>query len=121
MKMALLRVLCSAVLVLLSAASSAVAKDPDCARTTGWAANMAFGQLKNAGITNNEQVDFAKTRVVRMASERIGKDLYRQVHHITFIEKTGKTIDVITVNDASSEECSMSDVDVYVIGKHLKP
>jgi hypothetical protein len=108
-----------ALLILLP--SSAIAKNPDCAGTNRWATQIAFATLKNAGITNNERVDFAKTRTVRIASERIGKDLYRQVHRITFTEKSGHAIDVITVNDASSQECSMSGVDVYVIAKRFGP
>lgn len=108
------------VLALFAAlASSAVAKDPDCAGIDGWATSMAFVHLKNAGITDNSKLDFTKTRTVRLASEKIGKDLYRQVHHVTFTEKSGKTIEVITSNDASSEECSMSGVEVYVVSKRL--
>lgn len=86
---------------------------------------MAFGHLKNAGITDNYKLDFTKTKVIRLASEKIGKDpyfgedLYRQVHHITFTEKTGKTIEVITINDASNVECSMSGVDVFVVSQRL--
>ena len=98
---------------------AADAKNPDCAGINRWATRMAFAELKNAGITENDKVDFAQTRTVRLASEKIGKDLYRQVHHITFTEKSGKIIEVITVNDASSQECSMSGVEVYVIAKHL--
>jgi len=108
------------VLVLLAAlASSAVAKDPDCTGVESWATSMAFVHLKNAGITDNGKLDFTKTKTVRLASEKIGKDLYRQVHHVTFTEKSGKTIEVITSNDASSEECSMSGVEVYVVSKRL--
>lgn len=80
---------------------------------------MAFVHLKNAGITDNNKLDFTKTRTIRLASEKIGKDLYRQIHHITFIEASGNTIEVITSNKASHEECSMSGVDVYVISRHL--
>ena len=80
---------------------------------------MAFTFLKNAGITDNSKVDFSKTKVVRLASEQIGKDLYRQVHYITFFEKSSEIISVITVNDASMEECSMSEVEVYQVKERL--
>lgn len=95
------------------------AKDPDCTGVDQWPTSMAFVHLKNAGITDNNKLDFSKTKTVRLASEKIGKDLYRQVHRITFIEKSGNTIEVITVNEASKEECSMSDVDVFVVSQHL--
>lgn len=106
--------------LLLLSVSIALAKDPDCAGVERWATKMAFVQLKNSGITDNSKLDFTKTKTVRFASEKIGEDLYRQIHHVTFTEKSGKTIEVITVNDASNEECSMSDVDVFVVAKHLE-
>lgn len=80
---------------------------------------MAFVHLKNAGITNNEKLDFSKTQTTRLASEKIGKDLYRQIHRVVFFEKPGNTIEVITSNEASNQECSMSGVNVFVISKHL--
>ena len=80
---------------------------------------MAFTHLKNAGLIYNETTDFKKTKVVRIASEKIGKDLYRQVHDIVFSETDGSKIEVVTVNDASHDECSMSGVEVYVISNRL--
>ena len=97
------------------------AKDPDCTSVDGWATSMAFVHLKNAGITDNYKVDFSKTKTIRLASEKIGKDLYRQIHHVTFTENSGSTIEVITMNDASHQECSMSGVDVFVVSKYLGP
>ena len=95
------------------------AKDPDCTGPNRWPANMAFVHLKNAGATNNDQLDFSKTHSSRVASEKIGKDLFRQVHLVTFAKKNGGTIEVLTVSDASHEECSMGPVDVFLISKHL--
>jgi hypothetical protein len=83
------------VVVLGALASSAIAATPDCSGVNRWATNMAFGALKNAGITNNDKVDFTKTKTVRLASEKIGKDLYRQVHLVTFTEKSGQTIEAL--------------------------
>ena len=105
--------------LLIASTSMALAKDPDCSGTNRWPTNMAFVHLKNAGITDNSKLDFTKTKTIRLASEKIGKDLYRQVHIVTFTEKSGKTIEVITVNNASEEECSMSDVEVFVVSHHL--
>ena len=76
---------------------------------------MAFVHLKNAGITTNNKIDFNKTKTIRLASEKIGNDLYRQIHHVIFTEKSNNIIEVITNNEASSVECSMSSVKVYVI------
>jgi len=101
------------------ASSSVFAASPDCSGTEGWATSMAFVHLKNAGITNNDELDFDKTKTIRLASEKTGKDLYRQIHLVTFTKKSGETIQVITNNDASHEECSMSGVEVYLVSKVL--
>ena len=95
------------------------ARNPNCAGVERWPTQSALVNLKNAGITDNEKLDFTKTKTMRLASEQIGKNLYRQVHRVIFTEKSGKTIEIITVNNASSEECSMSDVDVFVVSQHL--
>jgi len=81
---------------------------------------MAFVYLKNAGITDNAKVDFSKTITVRLASEKIGKDLYHQVYDVKYTEKSGNVIEVIAIHDASFEECSMTGVEIYVISRHLK-
>ena len=97
----------------------ATAGSPDCADPRNWPSAMAFVHLKNAGVTDNAELDFDKTMTVRLASEQIGKDLYRQVHLVTFTKKSGETIQVITNNDASNEECSMSGVEVYLLSRRL--
>jgi hypothetical protein len=90
-----------------------------CSGKEGWATSMAFVHLKNAHQTDNDKLDFKKTKTVRLASEKIGKDLFRQVHHVTFTEISGRKIEVITVNGASSTECSMSGVQVFVVSQQL--
>jgi len=92
---------------------------PDCAGIGGWATSMAYVHLKNEGLVGSETLNFNMTTTTRIACEKIGKDLYKQVHLVTFTKLNGDEINVMTVNDASNEECSMSDVDVYVISKIL--
>jgi hypothetical protein len=92
---------------------------PDC--SAGWPTNMAFVHLKNAGLADNYSVDFSKTKTVHLASEKVGKDLWRQVSHITFTKKSGDALEAIAVHDASQEECSMTGVEVFVVSKHLNP
>jgi hypothetical protein len=89
--------------------------DPKCAGQESWPASMTFAQLKNAGVLANDVVDFSRTSVKQIASQRIGKDLYRQVFKIAFHLKNGRLAQAIAVSDASKEECSMSDVTVYRI------
>ncbi|GJE61289.1 hypothetical protein [Methylobacterium trifolii] len=80
---------------------------------------MTHVQLKNAGVLVNDEVDFGRTAVQQIASQRIRKNLYRQVFKIVFHLKNGRLIQAIAVSDASKEECSMSDVTVYRISAPL--
>lgn len=100
-------------------AHAAPSQSPDCSGIERWATSMAYVHLKNAGIINSEQIDFSKTKTVRLASERIGDDEYRQIHHVVFTRTDGSEIEVITSNVASTEECSLSDVEVFVVSTHL--
>jgi len=95
--------------------ASPVLADPDCAGPNRWPAAMTFTQLKNAGILTNDQVDFSRTSSAQIASQKIGRDLYRQVFKVTYVLKSGERVQAIAVSDASREECSMSDVTVYRI------
>ncbi|WP_176026126.1 hypothetical protein [Robbsia andropogonis] len=102
--------------LLLAAPLVCLAKAPACAT---WPTNMAIASLKNAGITDPTRLDESKTNAVLLASEKTGQDLYRQIYNITFFEKSGTKIQVITSSVASSTECSMSGVDVYIVSKKL--
>jgi hypothetical protein len=92
---------------------------PDCSGVGHWATMMTLAHLKNAGLIDPKDVDPAKTKTVRVASEKTGKDLWRQVYRVTFTTKSGDVVDAIAVHDASNEECSMSGVDVFLISKYL--
>jgi hypothetical protein len=80
---------------------------------------MAFVYLKSAGILKQADLDFTATKTERIASEKIGQDLYRQIQLVTFRRKDGRTLEAITVSDASSEECSMGNVQIFLISKRL--
>lgn len=99
--------------------ASPAAADPTCDGPDNFAAGMVFAKLKNAGLLDNAQVDFARTAVTRLASQKIGKDLYRQVHRVVYVKRSGEAVEAIAVNDASSEECSMSDVEVSVVSRRF--
>jgi len=95
--------------------------DPDCAGPDRWPAAMTFVQLKNAGVLTNDQVDFSRTASTRIASQKIGPDLYRQVYKVSYVLKGGARVQAIAISDASSQECSMSDVTVYRIADSINP
>lgn len=110
---------CLTAMPVMAEASASPTKHPDCSGIERWATSMAYVQLKNAGIMNSEQIDFSQTKTIRLASEKIGDDEYRQVHHVTFTRTDGSEVDVITLNVASNEECSLSAVEVFVVSKRL--
>ena len=109
------------VVLLMLTPARAQATDPECSGVEGWFTRMAHVHLKNAGLITNDAIDFTKTKTVRLASEKIGDNLYRPVHHVTFTEKSGATIQAITIGDASSEECSMTGVKVFVVSRTRGP
>jgi hypothetical protein len=69
--------------------------------------------LMNAGTIKPELLDGSKTTVRLLASRKVGPDLYRQIHAVQVWTKTGEMIAVVTINDASHDECSISGVEVY--------
>jgi len=82
---------------------------------------MTFVHLKNAGLADNNSINFSRTKTQRLASERMGKNLWHQVYLVTFTKRSGEEIEAIAVHDASQEECSMSGVEVFVVSRHLNP
>jgi len=67
----------SCVLLSFSIPGFGFAANPKCHGPDDWAAMSALTKLKNAGLVDSALVDFKKTKVARITSERIGKDLYR--------------------------------------------
>jgi hypothetical protein len=70
-------------------------QSPDCSGENDWPAGMAFTHMKNAGFIDNETVEFPP-KVTLINTQKIGIDkvyynepLYRQVHSIIFIKKSG--------------------------------
>ena len=104
-------------IVLLAAALASGQPELGCSSPERWAAKITYGHLKNAGLVTPDGVDFSKTKVELLAQQTIGEDLYRQVHEIQFTLKSGAVVRAIAINDASSEECSMGSVKVWVISK----
>jgi hypothetical protein len=112
-------VLAAALAQSLSAPAEAAPGVPNCIGANAWPSRMALTHLRNANLLVADEVDAGKTRVVRLASEKLGRDLYRQVHLVRFTKKSGDTVSAITVNEVSSEECSMTGVDVYPVTGRL--
>ena len=105
--------------VLAGMAAPVSATTPDCSGPERYPASEAYVSLKNAGILTPEKVDFAHRQSRMIASQRIGKDLWRQVFRVTFPLKSGRMIEAIVVSDGSTEECSMSSPQIFLVAKQL--
>ncbi|WP_167283665.1 MULTISPECIES: hypothetical protein [unclassified Paraburkholderia] len=103
--------------ILLTAPAFAMVGSP--AQCVSWPRSIAEVKLRNAGIIDPTKLDASKTQAVRIASQKVGQDLYRDVYDMTFHDKSGRVIEVITSSEASSAECSMGSVDVYVVSRKL--
>ena len=102
-------------LFLVILCSACATPHPKCDSPNNWAATVAFVHLKNAKLTT----DISSREVTRIASEKIGENLFQQVHLVEFSKTDGTKIEVITTNHASNEECSMSEVSVYIVETKL--
>ena len=110
-----------ALLAMLMASVPALAAVPNCSGTGNWPASMAFAAMKNAKLVTNDQIDFSRTKVRRLTSEQVKKGLWRQVHLVQYYRKDGTVLEAITVSDASLDECSMGDVQTFVVSERLLP
>lgn len=91
-----------------------------CSMPDSWAASSALVQLYNQSIIPRGGIDPAKTKVTLLASEKSG-DRYRLVHHILFAGQQGKSWSVIARSDADANECSLGDVELWLVERPLSP
>jgi hypothetical protein len=90
------------------------------AKATGchsWPMNMAEVWMQNTEIVDIPSLDESKTKIKLLALGKKKKGLYTQIYHFVFYDRKGNSYEVITKNEASDDECSMSDVDSYLISK----
>jgi hypothetical protein len=90
------------------------AKAPDC---HNWPMSMAEAWMQNAEIVDIPSIDESKTKIKLLALGKKKQGLYTQIYHFIFYDRKGSSYEVITKNEASDDECSMSDVDSYLISK----
>ncbi|WP_017346228.1 hypothetical protein [Pantoea sp. A4] len=102
------------VLVLFPFFSNAKPVKNDC---RSWPMNMAEVWLKNAKIIDIPDLDESKTEVKLLASEKKPHHLYTNVFRFVFHANDGRKFEVITQNVASDEECSISEVNTYLVSQ----
>jgi hypothetical protein len=90
------------------------AKGPNC---YSWPMNMTLAWMKNENIVDIRKLDESKTKITQLVSEEIKKGVYTQIYNFVFYDTHGNSYQVITKSQASYEECSISDVNKYLISK----
>ena len=75
--------------------------------------------MKDAGLLTNYNVKWKDIRSRTIASQRIGKNLWRQVFRVTYPLTTGQRLEAIVVEEVSFDECSMSEPQIFLISKAL--
>ncbi len=94
-------------------------KGPDLSGS--WPTTYTLEVLKDAGLVKPEQVDATKTHTLRLASEKVGNDLWNQMYLVTFTLRNGSTIKAIAHVNASSDPDMRNGPAVYVVSKVLNP
>lgn len=106
-----------AALIALCLSSPAFADVSGC---MSWPVSMAQVHLKNAGLLSPGDVDGRKITGVLLARQPLKDGSAREVYDLVFPLKSGRTIQVITSNLVTKEECSGGPVDVYIVSKVIK-
>ena len=78
---------------------------------------VSKGWLQNNNIVSIQDLNLDKTMGEKLSSEKIKKNLWNNVFRFIFIDKSNNKYELITRNVASDEECSISDVEIYMISK----
>ena len=92
---------------------------PDCSGPDHYPAAAAFSVMKNEGLLTNESVRWKQVQSRTIASQRIGKNLWRQIFRVTYPLTTGRKIEAIVVEEVSFDECSMSNPQIFLVSKAL--
>ena len=79
--------------------------------------NVAQVWLKNSKIVDIKDLNLDKTMGEKLSSEKIKKNLWNNVFRFIFTDKSNNKYELITRNVTSYEECSISDVEIYMVSK----
>jgi hypothetical protein len=96
-----------------------LAAGPDCTAPDRWQTSSTLVKLEAAGLVSPTELDPSRTKTTRLASEQVTSGRFRQIHETVFVKRSGATVRVITSSLASSEECSESGVEVFIVSRHL--
>lgn len=83
-----------------------------------WPMNMAKIWLQDKQIVNQKDLVNDKTQFKLLASEALGQGQYTDVYFFSFFDRDGKQYDLISQNVSSNKECSISNVNFYLISQY---
>jgi hypothetical protein len=87
----------------------------------GWPTAMTLDVLRQEGLIDAGQIDSTGTQTTRLASQKVGNDLWTQVYSVRFKLRTGKKVEAIAVVSASPVADMRSGPVVYVVSRVLNP
>ena len=58
---------------------------------------MAQASLKNAGVLDILEIDFTEMEAIRLAFEKVGKDLWNQIYLVIFFKQSGDRAQAVLV------------------------
>lgn len=105
-------------ILILIISTPAFARDNTICRS--WPMNMGKTWLQDNHIVNENQLLSQKTQFRLLSSEEKTKGQYTDVYFFSFFDKKGKQYNLITQSISSDEECSMSEVNFYLVSKYEK-
>lgn len=109
------------VVCLSSAGQSSFGDDKGPNLSGSWPTSLTLNVLQGGGLLDAGQIDESGTRAERLASEKVGKDLWNQIYFVRFKLRTGKTVEAIARVSASSAPDMRSGPVVYVVSRVLQP
>ena len=106
---------------MLAVSTTCLAKAPECTSIDDLPAVIGLAQLKTWGTVSTDTIVWKDASSIRVASEQIGADAWRQVHRIKFPLKNGRLVEMVIVSEASAKDCSTGNVDILVVTKVATP
>ena len=111
----------AALLGALAASTTCIAKPPDCTGMDDLPAVIGLAQLKTWGTVTTDTIVWKDATSIRVASEQVGADAWRQVHRVKWPLKNGRLVEMVIVSEASARDCSTGNVDILVVTKVATP
>lgn len=87
-----------------------MAREPACTHES----TVSALEVRRVGRLDPGSEDPARTTVQTVAMRRLARDRYRIMYRVRFLERSGAAHDVLTVQEASPEGCTVGHIEFFV-------